>query len=306
MAEMPLISVIVPVYKVEEYLNKCVDSILTQTYRKLEIILVDDGSPDNCPTICDEYAKCDRRVIVIHKENGGLSDARNAGIEIARGEYIGFVDSDDCILPDMYEKLYNALKMNDADMSICNYLKVDKNGSVRYSDRKSHMKTEVITPKEAMEKLFEEHIGCYVTVWNKLYNRNILENLRFEKGRLHEDEFFVHHAFGKCKKIACIEDGCYLYLQRNDSIMGNEFGIRRLDAGIAMLDRYFFFKDEYPTLAKRQAVRVYAGAVAALKREHFRKLSDDYQKMVKNAFDVLYREKDLRYVKLLLFKLMHL
>ena len=113
-----LISVVVPIYNVENYIKKCVDSILSQTYKNLEIILVDDGSPDNCPQICDEYAQKDNRIKVIHKENGGLSDARNAGIDISKGKFITFIDSDDYIEKDYVEVLYNSIKENASDMAI--------------------------------------------------------------------------------------------------------------------------------------------------------------------------------------------
>ncbi|MBQ9737111.1 MAG: glycosyltransferase [Clostridia bacterium] len=300
---MPLISVIVPIYKVEEYLDKCLESILAQTYKNLEIILADDGSPDNCPKICDEYAAKDERIRVIHKENGGLSDARNAGLEIATGDYIAFVDSDDYILPDMYEKLYKAIEENKADMSICNYVKVDESGKVISQNEKAFIKKGVLTPSEAMAILLENQGGGYIVAWNKLYKREIFKELRFEKGRLHEDEFFIHHAYGKCRKIACIEDGLYMYLQRGASITGSTANIRRLDVGLAMLDRYRFFKESYPALAKEQAVKAYAGAIAALNRATFRKLPKDYQMLVDDVLRLLYKEKDLRYIKLLIKKI---
>ena len=127
-----LITVIVPVYKVEKYLDRCVQSIVDQTYTNLEIILVDDGSPDNCPKMCDEWAKKDKRIKVIHKQNGGLSDARNAGLEKAKGKYVGFVDSDDYISPIMYEKLYKCIIDNQADMAMCGFSTVDEKGKVTY------------------------------------------------------------------------------------------------------------------------------------------------------------------------------
>ena len=128
----PKISIIVPVYKVEPYIHKCIDSILNQTFKEFELILVDDGSPDNCGNICDEYAKKDNRVRVIHKENGGISSARNIGLDVSNGEYIGFVDSDDYIKLDMYERLYNSCKVNNADISIIGTIEVDENGKKLY------------------------------------------------------------------------------------------------------------------------------------------------------------------------------
>ena len=161
----PLISIIVPVYDVEPYLRKCIDSILIQSYRDLEIILVDDGSPDNCGAICDEYAEKDKRIKVIHKKNGGLSDARNAGLDIATGEYIGFVDSDDWVMPDMYEYLYKAVKEYDADMSVCGYYDYwGKTISGRYCQD-----IQVYKGQEGIKALLDLKFGNYV--WNKLYKR---------------------------------------------------------------------------------------------------------------------------------------
>ena len=131
----PLISIIVPIYKVEKYLKKCIQSIMNQTYLNFELILVDDGSPDDCPMICDNYAKLDNRIVVLHKQNGGLSDARNAGLDVARGEYIGFVDSDDFIANNMYEKLLSGLLAEDADMAVCNFSYVDEN--YRFLDKRN-------------------------------------------------------------------------------------------------------------------------------------------------------------------------
>ena len=144
---MDTISVIVPVYNIEGYLGKCIDSIIAQTYKDLEIILVDDGSSDHCGAICDKYAKKDNRIKVIHKPNGGLSDARNHGIEAATGSYLGFVDGDDYIEPQMYEKLHNALVENDAEMSICSFRYVggyeERNGRLSIAD-------EVLTGREIL------------------------------------------------------------------------------------------------------------------------------------------------------------
>ncbi len=217
-----LISVIVPVYKTENYLCKCVDSILAQTYTNLEIILVDDGSPDNCGKICDEYAAKDSRVKVIHQKNGGLSAARNAGLDIATGEYIGFVDSDDYIAPDMYEKLYNALVSNEADMSICNHQKVGI--KLFFDDNEMPLLTEVISEQDAMRKQYE-CLNCSIVVaWSKLYKRVIWNDLRFPSGKIHEDEFVSFDVFYKCKRIAIISDKLYCYYIRADGIIGKENG----------------------------------------------------------------------------------
>lgn len=227
------ISVIVPVYKVEKYLEKCLNSILNQTYKNLEIILVDDGSPDNCGVICDQYAKLDNRIIVIHKENGGLSEARNAGLNIASGDLIGFVDSDDYIEPSMFQVLYDNLVSHKADISLCGVYLVD-------DDEKElgHLIVEnkTCTGKEILEK-YDFFYGGYVVVWNKLYRKEIFEDLRFKKGRIHEDEFIFHHVFSKCSTVVSVPIPLYNYLQRPNSIMGNHSGNEQLDVMEALIER---------------------------------------------------------------------
>lgn len=184
----PLISVIIPVYKAEKYLRECVDSVIDQTYSNLEIILVDDGSPDGCPSICDEYAVIDRRCKVIHKENGGVCTARNAGLDASSGEYVAFLDADDTLLNDSLEKLYSAIEDNDADISIgwkTNVTEEGKNLGCPYRIEKALWKG-----TEGIENSLKDHPACYA-VWGKLYNRNAIMDIRFEEGRkVHEDSFF--------------------------------------------------------------------------------------------------------------------
>ena len=243
----PLISVIVPVYKVEKYLDRCVASIAAQTYENLEIILVDDGSPDGCGVICDNWARKDPRVKVVHKENGGLSSARNAGVAVATGKYVGFVDSDDYIHPQMYEKLYAALTETGADVSICNYDYVDESGAADLQMREiSPIKTEVLTREQAYEKVavLEKGYAFYVTAVNKLYPRSVFEQLQFKEGFVHEDEFFVHHLFFHCSCVATIADPLYFYVQRSGSITKTKATVRSLDGVYAYYDRYEFFRKE--------------------------------------------------------------
>lgn len=244
---MPKISVIVPVYKVEDFLHRCVQSILSQTHKDLEVILVDDGSPDGCPAICDAYAEKDPRVKVIHKQNGGLSDARNAGLDIATGEYIGFVDSDDLIEPDMYAVLLAALEQQGADMAICNYVPVDEqNNTGPQALAGLPLGEGVLSRDQLLEKLGREslmHAG-YVTAWSKLYKRSLFEGLRFPKGRVHEDEFTVHHIAARCSRIATVASPLYRYVQRAGSIMNNGVTVKKLDAVYALHDRYKFFVRE--------------------------------------------------------------
>lgn len=233
-----MISVIVPIYNVEDYLSKCIESLINQTYSKLEIILVDDGSPDNCPKICDKYAEADNRIKVIHKPNGGLSDARNAGLDIATGEYIGFIDSDDYIDEHMYEDMLFAIEKDDADLCICGYDRVDDDGEIKSS---AHYKNALLSQKEAYEMLVQGNV-YFIISCNKLYKREIFDNLRFKIGRTHEDEFIMHHAYGECTKIVTLENSYYNYLMRDSSIVGSVKGnIKHFDAVDAYLDRMEYF-----------------------------------------------------------------
>lgn len=241
--EEPLISIIVPIYKVEKYLKECVDSILAQTYQNFELILVDDGSPDSCPAMCDEFAKRDSRVVVIHKENGGLSDARNAGLDIARGKYICFVDSDDYIAPTMYEVLMKRIVSDKSDLAVCEYVRVYDSGE-KLKNKQLHQKAhnKCYTSNEFIADLFIHNSGAYVVAVNKLYHKNIFRKLRFPVGKQHEDEFIIHHVIAQCKKISYIEDELYYYRQREGSIISKGFNVKSLDYGDALIDRYHFTK----------------------------------------------------------------
>lgn len=237
---MDKISIVVPIYNIEDCLIPCIESIINQTYTNLEIILVDDGSPDNCGEICDEYAKKDNRIKVIHKKNGGLSDARNAGIDAATGEYLGFVDGDDTIEPRMYEELYDNLKKNDAEISLCNFRLV---GGREYINNHIGIRDEVLSGKDI---LFKKRLVLYsfgwAVVWNKLYRREIFQTLRFPVGKVHEDEFVLHKVFWDVKKVACTSHIGYNYIQRNTSI-SNSYNVGRLDACEAQVERGDFYKD---------------------------------------------------------------
>jgi len=211
-----LITVIVPVYKVEPYIHRCVDSIIHQTYKNLEIILIDDGSPDNCGFICDEYAKQDNRIRVIHKKNGGLSDARNIGIDISRGDYLSFIDSDDWIDPDMYEILINDATANNADISCCGYYMVYNDGS-KHINARGFSDNKVFKGKEIFKKFF---LFTHLVVCNKIYRKHIFNEIRFPLGKIYEDD---RSMFNICD-IADIATWnplpkYYYYFQRDGSIM---------------------------------------------------------------------------------------
>lgn len=237
-----LISIIIPVYNVEEYLNQCLDSIINQSYNNLEIIIIDDGSTDNSSKICDEFAIKDNRIKVIHKSNGGLSDARNIGIENSNGKYIFFVDSDDFIDNIMIEKLYKLIKANDADISMCNFTYY-YNDDLKHELIESPVKNDILNRQEAIDKLFEEKNWFYVVAWNKLYKKEIWDDIKFPKGYIHEDEAVIHKVFMKCNKIVTTSESLYFYRQVKGSIMNSGFNEKRLDKYYALSDRIVFLKD---------------------------------------------------------------
>lgn len=241
-----LISIIIPVYKVEEYLEKCIESVLKQTYTNLQIILVDDGSPDNCGKICDEYAKKDPRIEVIHKVNGGLSDARNVGIAKAKGKYIGFVDSDDYIKEDMYEILINVIKEYDADVSICNlydvidgkeYIRNNENGIQEYS------RLEILK-----EVLLDKNIQSYA--WNKLYKKELFDEIKYPIGKKYEDIGTTFYVFEKCNKIVVTSKPEYYYLKRSDSLVNNVTESTVLDYTDIIIQRYLYTQKNIEELRK--------------------------------------------------------
>lgn len=239
------ISVIVPIYNVEKYLPKCIDSIIGQTYKNLEIILVNDGSPDNSRAICEEYASKDSRIKVVNKENGGLSDARNAGLDVATGVYVSFIDSDDYIHEEYCGNLMSLMVKHDAEVAQCEFLKVYNEGiedSVSEQPPENENIT-VLSRVEALNNLFNEQYVNSVVVWNKLYKRNLFKNIRFPKGKVHEDEYTTYKVLFETKKVVCTSKQMYYYLQRSDSIMGNEFNIKRLDKLGACQEQIVFYKE---------------------------------------------------------------
>ncbi len=224
---MPEISIIVPVYKVEEYLPRCIDSILAQTFTDFELILVDDGSPDNCGKICDEYAKKDERIIVIHKENGGQSSARNAGLDIAKGNYIGFVDSDDFISPDMYRILFDLIIKENADISEIQMERTSNN-----TISKDLIRTNLYTVNcglDLLPKLYQAGTGnCVLAVWNKIYKSEIFSNIRFEEGTIFEDTLIVPFLYHKAQKVIISQNVCYFYYQGGTSTTRSHFSLKKL------------------------------------------------------------------------------
>ena len=236
---MDLISVIIPVYRVEPYLNQCIESVIAQTYNHLEIILIDDGSPDACPQICDTYAAKDARIKVVHKKNGGLSDARNTGLQIATGDWIVFVDSDDYIAPTMLQSLYNAAVSQNADMAVCSASFFNSKGN--WTPDWFHVEPGIF---HGLDILMLGHIPTSLVVaWNKLYRREVFSSIRYPVGRIHEDEAIAHKILGVCDKIACIDSKLYHYRQNPEGITKKAFSVKRLDIILAMADRVMYYNN---------------------------------------------------------------
>lgn len=236
----PLISVIIPVYKVEGYLTACVESVLNQTYRNIEVILVDDGSPDSCPRMCDDFSTRDSRIRVIHKENGGLSSARNAGIDAARGEYLAFLDSDDLWTPVFLERLHAALTEADADFSVCLFRRFQGEAP---TELPRQAETESLTQREAFECLFNARNENIVVAWNKLYHTKLFNAIRYPVGKIHEDEAAIHEIIGAAERVAWVEEAHYLYRQTPNSITTAKFNLKRLDEMYAKEQRIAFFEE---------------------------------------------------------------
>ncbi len=219
-----LISVIIPVYNVEPYLNRCLESVVNQTYKNLEIILVDDDSPDNCPMMCDEWAKMDERIKVFHIENKGVSNARNIGIENAAGAYIGFVDSDDYIEKDMFETLINDIVDKSCEISVCGY-QINDEECINNNDNE----VKSVSQTDAL-KLIAQGDYKYGVIWNKLYKASLIKNIKMQPLVCCEDLVFNYFAFKKASHIVESNKKKYHYMQNQDSVTKGKFGIGAFDA----------------------------------------------------------------------------
>lgn len=252
----PLISIIVPVYNVEKYLEKCINSLIEQTYKNLEIILIDDGSLDKSPDICDKWGEKDKRIKIIHKNNGGLSEARNVGIDNAKGEYISFVDSDDWIDTNFINYLYKQLELYNADISASAIVKVYKD----YNEIQPINKTKVrYTNEEALDTLLSGKDFCAVA-WNKLYKKDVIRNLRFPVGKIHEDEFFSYKVMSNANKLVLVPNAIYFYRQRTGSIM-QKWSIKHLDVLEAFKERMDFMNRYYPKLYLKSKYSFYLACI---------------------------------------------
>lgn len=251
-----LVSVIIPVYNIEKYLKRCVDSVINQTYKNLEIILIDDGSTDNSGTICDDLALNDNRIIVIHHNNQGPSIARNKGIEIAKGEYISFVDGDDYCHPKMIEILLDEVIKNGSDISVCGFKKVFKFNTVEF-EKVNEINSKTYTENKILELFFkaDTHYDLNV-IWNKLYKAGLFSDIRFPEGRFHEDNAISYKLLDHSKSITIIFLDLYYYFQREGSTMHRNIDISRANDIVFVNEemvKYFNVKNMYLFESKRYA-----------------------------------------------------
>ena len=239
---MALISIIIPVYKAEKYIERCIKSILAQTFKDFELLLVDDGSPDRCGQICDEFALQDERIKVIHKENGGLSDARNAGLNIMTGTYVAFVDSDDYIHPEMINTLYEKMVINNADIAICGFVRVDEDGAQLEIPKRIVLEDGVLNKTEVLGKINDDlEFGI---VCNKLYDAQLFSNIRFPLGKIHEDSFVLPKVYIKSHRITAIPEALYYYVKNPNSITNSVLSVKNYDLVESYYEKIRLFEKE--------------------------------------------------------------
>lgn len=293
MNKYPIISVVIPVYNVEDYLSICIDSILNQTYKNLDIIIVDDGATDSCPQICDNYATVDGRVKVIHQNNAGLSAARNSGIDIAVGQYITFVDSDDVIAEDMIEYLYRLLTDYNVDMSLCQFSFIDEKGNHASHDKP--VKDVVIgdNSEKCLESLMTDQ-RLDTVAWSKLYKTSMFNDVRYPVGKYHEDAFTTYKIVSKCNRIAVGGERKYFYRVRSQSITSSGFSLKHLDSIDGKLEFNSFIEDNYPQLGcYTHGEIIYACNVCVKRMAN----SNFYDLKINEKIQSLYRTYESDYLK---------
>lgn len=310
-----LISIIVPVYKVEKYLVRCVESLIKQTYKQIEIILINDGSPDNCPQICENYARNFTNIKLIHQENLGLSAARNAGIDSSNGEFLTFVDSDDYIHENFLEILKNHIDENSVLLSMSSYSKVNDLASdlVEINTKTKHLK--VYNDAKAMDMLLNDQSTC--TAWGKLYHKDLFKNIRYPLNKLMEDMFVIPELFRNAKLIAVDNRPLYFYNQEGVSITRSDFNYKKID----LIEATKLWRDQtelyYPFLVEKASMHYFTSILNILQplstmkdkfgisKYHFymKKILVNYEQIIKSKFITRNNKIKLILIKLNLFKL---
>lgn len=237
------ISVIVSAYGVEAFLDQCIRSIVSQTYTDLEIILVDDGSPDRCGAICDEWAGKDSRIAVVHQRNRGISAARNTGLDRAGGEYLALIDGDDFLREDMLEILHGRMAADGSQMAVCNYIQTDLQGNHIGGPNGLHVTEDgIIGRQEGLAMFNDERYLFAAVVWNKLYRRELWDGIRFPEGKICEDGYVMHEVIGRCGRISVVKERLYRYTQREESIIHSGLTVRNLAHVEACCRRLKYFE----------------------------------------------------------------
>lgn len=306
-----LISVIVPIYNIEKYLKRCIDSIINQSYSNIEIILVDDGSNDKCPIICDNYLKSDKRITVIHKENGGLSDARNIGIKKSNGQYITFIDSDDFIHTNYIKELYETLIKTKSDISCCDFynfpetdIMVDPSDDIKNNDINAE-KILVVEKIEALERMMYRNI-LRNSACAKLFKKNLFTNILFPKGKLCEDLGTMYKLFDLANCVSVSHKKYYYYMQRKHSIIHSNFNINRMDGLYFAIDETAFVKEKYPQIVNAAYNREFMEAIYILikipyKKNYNNQLDEIHNSIKKTRKKILIDKKSSPKVKILAF-----
>ena len=297
MSQNNLITVVVPVYNVKQYLKECIESLCHQTYKNLEIILVDDGSTDQSGEICDSYQHTDSRIHVIHQKNGGLSDARNTGIEAASGKFITFVDSDDVCDPNMISYLYKLLCFHEADLSVCQRCLIDETSmpkEVRYRS----IEDRVVLGNHNCMKAFLAQSDIDTVAWGKLYKTELFDSVRYPYGKYNEDVFTTYKIIAKCNYIAVGSKRLYQYRVRPASIMQSGFSEKHLDGIAGACVRADFIKTEYPDLSVyANAKIIYAVNQCALRIAKDKRLEPSRRKTLTATLQKYYRSYEKDYLR---------
>ena len=277
--EKALITVIVPIYNIEEYIAPCVKTIINQSYKNLEILLVDDGSTDNSPKICDKYKESDKRINVIHKKNGGLSDARNVAIEKAKGDFIFLLDGDDTIHERIIEVLHQNIKKYKADIATSSFLQFE-DGTKPRAINLSKSCVKCLDTEGALENMLYQK-GCTNTAWGKLYKKELFDNIRYPKGELYEDLATTYKLFSKAKRIVVDDRKMYNYRQRYGSIVNNSFSLKHLRSLDFVKEQTAFIEKNFPNIknaAYNRELRDYYYILYEMPKGKFR---DEYRELVK-------------------------
>lgn len=299
----PKISIIVPVYNTEKYLNRCINSILNQSFKELELILVNDGSTDNSRKILDKYFKKDSRIKVINKENGGQGSARNMGLDIAQGEYIGFVDSDDWIHKDMYKCMYDIAIKNEVSIVQVNH---EITNSFFYDNCFEVSKINVTKIDDVIKRLTECNsfeILPFIFPVNKIYHRSIWNNLRYPEGKFAEDLRIIHKIYEKAKKIVCLDYKFYYYYMSKNSSTRSGFKIKKLEDIEAWEELLQFYRNNYPKINVNNLRMIYCRRIMNYYFEckGYKEIQNNLKKKFNNNFKYILRSKKLNYKEKLVY-----